>query len=519
MLSEPKFLPQGAPCRSFRTPLDRRRSLPASCNSIGSCSTASEIQLQPGWLVTVGDPANAQSPSFDDSSWKPSRSPMPAMRTQPPLLELGLRLSLQRHHHAHRRRPCHRLRHHPHRFPRNRLRPWQRQAHLRRRRQGRSRRVEAQRQIPRLHPSLRQQPESGPRPARRSRPPPSVPGEPGIPAGRSNDFLFTFPTPHSPRHPRSHRPARRRPQGHLGTTPYRQSPRRHPPHPRRPARQRLRPRPRGHRDRRRPRPALPHRQPARLLHPHRPGRVARRYRPATRRNRHPHLRQLHPRHHPAIENGINTVILRSKPLTGTKPGTITLKATSPGLPRQPSPSSLTRSQSTTASLPNDPAANLPSYLERGPTPTGSSVHPARSSIAVTIATAGINSEKAMLSHDDNETTSWSNDGKLASPSTTPHSHQLRLRHQAPSRHPSATPSPADTFASLSPARPSTSVSPPAPPRSPESTTEPASPPSPTTISPPSTSSKRTFINQLHPNISLSVAQLDAARTPAGIQFL
>lgn len=114
-----------------------------------------------------------------------------------------------------------------------------------------------------------------------------------------------------------------------------------------------------------------------------------------------------------MENGINRVILRSKPLTGGHPETITLKATSPGLP--PATISLIAHP-----IPVDhglstynAAANLPSYLERGPTPAGSSVHPTRSSIVVASATAGIDPEKAMLSHDDNEKTSWANDGNLS----------------------------------------------------------------------------------------------------------
>src|ERR1035437_9790630 len=31
--------------------------------------------FDPGWLVLAGDPANAQSPSFDDSAWKPVTLP------------------------------------------------------------------------------------------------------------------------------------------------------------------------------------------------------------------------------------------------------------------------------------------------------------------------------------------------------------------------------------------------------------------------------------------------------------
>lgn len=113
-----------------------------------------------------------------------------------------------------------------------------------------------------------------------------------------------------------------------------------------------------------------------------------------------------------VENGINRVILRSKPLSGSQSGRITLKATSSGLPPATitlisHPVPVNHGIST-----YNPTANLPSYLERGPTPAGTSIHPTRRSIAVTSATAGVNPEKAMLSHDDNETTSWSNDGNL-----------------------------------------------------------------------------------------------------------
>jgi beta-galactosidase len=37
----------------------------------------------------------------------------------------------------------------------------------------------------------------------------------------------------------------------------------------------------------------------------------------------------------------------------------------------------------------------------------------RASIAIASATAGANAEKAALSYDDNESTAWSNDGKLS----------------------------------------------------------------------------------------------------------
>ena len=114
-----------------------------------------------------------------------------------------------------------------------------------------------------------------------------------------------------------------------------------------------------------------------------------------------------------VENGVNRVIVRTKPLTGTTPGAITLKATSPGLPSatitlhsQPVP--VTGGLST-----YNPAAALPAYLDRGPTPEGPSVHTTRTSLPVVSATAGSNADKAMLSHDDIENTSWSSDGQLS----------------------------------------------------------------------------------------------------------
>ena len=114
----------------------------------------------------------------------------------------------------------------------------------------------------------------------------------------------------------------------------------------------------------------------------------------------------------SLEAGINRITIRSRP----QPGTITLRAESPGL----TPAILTLSS---CDIPldhgistYDPTASLPSYLDRGPTPAGISVHPTRVSIPITAATAGANPAKANLSYDDNETTAWSNQG-AASDST------------------------------------------------------------------------------------------------------
>ena len=109
-----------------------------------------------------------------------------------------------------------------------------------------------------------------------------------------------------------------------------------------------------------------------------------------------------------VECGINRVILRSLPQAGT----ITLTATSPDL------------KSATLTLRSLPAvvkqglslisgADLPSYLERGSTPSGDSVTPTRKPLKIIGVKSGANTEKATLSFDDNEETSWSNDDTQA----------------------------------------------------------------------------------------------------------
>jgi beta-galactosidase len=114
-----------------------------------------------------------------------------------------------------------------------------------------------------------------------------------------------------------------------------------------------------------------------------------------------------------LENGVNRVIVRAKPLSGPTPATITLRAASPDL-KPALISIVAHPVAVSHGLSGyDPGAALPSYLERGPTPEGSSVHPTRTSLGITSATAGANADKALLSHDDNETTSWSNDGELS----------------------------------------------------------------------------------------------------------
>jgi hypothetical protein len=62
--------------------------------------------------------------------------------------------------------------------------------------------------------------------------------------------------------------------------------------------------------------------------------------------------------------------------------------------------------------PLQPTKNLPSFLGRGPTPSGLSFVPTREPIRIVSARAGANSDTASLSFDDNETTGWSNRNEL-----------------------------------------------------------------------------------------------------------
>nr|WP_232298885.1 sugar-binding domain-containing protein [Granulicella tundricola] len=110
-----------------------------------------------------------------------------------------------------------------------------------------------------------------------------------------------------------------------------------------------------------------------------------------------------------VEDGINRVLIRTQPTAGK----ITVTATSPGLR-----SAMITLLAVPVKVDNglatyDPAAALPSNLLRGPTPTGSSVHITRTSIPIVSATAGSNPDTAARAYDDNETTSWSNDGQLS----------------------------------------------------------------------------------------------------------
>jgi beta-galactosidase len=111
-----------------------------------------------------------------------------------------------------------------------------------------------------------------------------------------------------------------------------------------------------------------------------------------------------------VENGVNRVIIRS---TGTA-GKIVLSATAAGL-KPASVTIVSHPVAVTDGLSLEmPDAGLSSNMERGPTPTGASFTISRELVRIVGVTAGANVETGARSFDDDETTDWSNDGKLSS---------------------------------------------------------------------------------------------------------
>jgi hypothetical protein len=110
-----------------------------------------------------------------------------------------------------------------------------------------------------------------------------------------------------------------------------------------------------------------------------------------------------------VEGGVNRFLIRST----TQPGTITINATSEGL------KSSTLTLITKPFIVKDglttvlPSAGLPSYLDRGPTPSTPSYAATRTPINIVSSMAGVRSDSAFASYDDNERTEWVNDGKLS----------------------------------------------------------------------------------------------------------
>ena len=109
-----------------------------------------------------------------------------------------------------------------------------------------------------------------------------------------------------------------------------------------------------------------------------------------------------------VELGVNRVLIRST----TQAGKIRLTAKSGGL--KPATVEI---ESQPVKVVNGlsldmPKADLPSYLDRGPTPEGPSFKISRKPVKIASVQAGANNEFASESFDDNEDTAWTNDGIL-----------------------------------------------------------------------------------------------------------
>ncbi|HEV8428883.1 MAG TPA: DUF4982 domain-containing protein [Pyrinomonadaceae bacterium] len=110
-----------------------------------------------------------------------------------------------------------------------------------------------------------------------------------------------------------------------------------------------------------------------------------------------------------VENGVNRVIIRAKPQAGK----IVLRATADGL-KPTSTQIISRPVQVAGGLSLEmPDAGLTSYLLRGPTPAALPLLMTRQLAPIASVSAGTNTEQARMSYDDNETTEWVSDGKLA----------------------------------------------------------------------------------------------------------
>jgi len=106
-----------------------------------------------------------------------------------------------------------------------------------------------------------------------------------------------------------------------------------------------------------------------------------------------------------VECGVNRVLVRST----TNAGTIRLTASAEGM----EPATIDLSTSA-VDIPNYlPAMTLKGRLDRGETPLAPSYTEKACGIEIKSAKAGYDSEKALLSCDDNELSEWRNDGRLS----------------------------------------------------------------------------------------------------------
>ncbi|MET1057798.1 MAG: sugar-binding domain-containing protein [Pedobacter sp.] len=111
-----------------------------------------------------------------------------------------------------------------------------------------------------------------------------------------------------------------------------------------------------------------------------------------------------------VECGVNRVLIRST----TTAGKISLSAQSAGLKAQTITFESLPVQVTNGLSKTFPSDGLKSYTKRGATPAGASFTVSRKAVKIVGATAGANTEKAVLSYDDNELSDWTNDGKISS---------------------------------------------------------------------------------------------------------
>jgi hypothetical protein len=108
-----------------------------------------------------------------------------------------------------------------------------------------------------------------------------------------------------------------------------------------------------------------------------------------------------------VQCGVNRVLVRTTP----EAGNISLRAESPGL--APASVQLTSiAVPVTGGLASPAPAPAPS-LARGPTPSGPSFTPTRTPLTISRVTAGSNADAASRTIDDNESTSWSSEGKAS----------------------------------------------------------------------------------------------------------
>lgn len=106
-----------------------------------------------------------------------------------------------------------------------------------------------------------------------------------------------------------------------------------------------------------------------------------------------------------VECGVNRVLVRST----TNAGTIRLTASAEGM----EPATIELSTSAVDAASYLPAMTLKGSLDRGETPLAPSYTEKVHGIEIKSAKAGYDSEKALLSCDDNELSEWRNDGRLS----------------------------------------------------------------------------------------------------------